>query len=273
MCTPFGIEMRMFAAESSTFLLTDPSLVLVRTSVLDYFEEQRKEIIGTNNDSTSPSISPSGHLLFRWERDMLLGEAECNLMRQVSVAIGYPAPGVNGEPMDFAGAYITGTKGELLREFPEFGHFRDIVFMLKTLMTPTSDALPEIRAWDPMDAQLKWKFECVAPIEAKRESQASLKHPKYKSGKFIVKGFQRDLRCVWNVEFDGETGETKNNGEDGKAWYQKLGGFLSNLFFTSASPRAPPSMADPSFLLGKKVTCEVSTVFFLFISFYNCYGN
>ena len=106
MCTPYGIEMRMFAAESSTFLLTDPSLVLVRTQVLDYFSEQRNEI-GENNLTS--------HLLFRWERDMLLGEAECNFMRQVSVSLGYPAPGVNGEPMDLAGAYLTGSKRELIR--------------------------------------------------------------------------------------------------------------------------------------------------------------
>ena len=131
--------------------------------------------------------------------------------------------------------------------------------MLKTLMTPTSDALPEIRAWTPMDAELKWKFDSVVPIEQKRESQSNINHPKYKSGTFFVKGFQRDLKCVWNVEFDDD-GETKEG--DSKVWYQKLGGFLSNLFFTSASPRAPPSMADPSFLLGKKVECEVS--FFIF---------
>jgi hypothetical protein len=245
MCTPFGIEMRMFAAESSAFLLTDPSLVLVRTQVLDYFTEQRKSITNTSN-----------HLLFRWEKDMLLGEAECILMRQVSVAIGYPAPGVNGEPMDLAGAYLSGSRRELLREYPELGHFRDIIFMLKTLMTPTSDALPEIRAWDPMEAELKWRYDSVAPIEAKRESQRTLDHPKYKAGTFNVKGFQRDLKCVWNVEFDEESGETKDTSSDSKAWYQRLGSYVKNLFFTSASPRAAPSMADPSFLLGKRITCE-----------------
>ena len=34
----FGIEMRVFQAESSTFLLSDPSLVLARTQVLDYLK-------------------------------------------------------------------------------------------------------------------------------------------------------------------------------------------------------------------------------------------
>ena len=146
MCTPFGVEMRMFAAESSNFLLTDPALVLVRTQVLDYFTEQRKTI-----------QAPDSHLLFRWERTMDIGDAETLFMKQVCVAIGFPAPGVDGEPLDLAGAYLCGgdhrinSSGkcrEVLREFPELAYFRDIIFILKTFMTPTSDALPEIRAWD-----------------------------------------------------------------------------------------------------------------------------
>ena len=85
----------MFAAESSNFLLTDPALVLVRTQVLDYFTEQRKTI-----------SSPESHLLFRWERTMQLGPAEALLIKQVCVSVGFPAPGVNGEPIDLAGAYL-----------------------------------------------------------------------------------------------------------------------------------------------------------------------
>jgi hypothetical protein len=34
---------------------------------------------------------------------------------------------------------------------------RDIVFMFKVLMTPTSDTLPELRRWRPRDATLAWR--------------------------------------------------------------------------------------------------------------------
>ena len=40
-------------------------------------------------------------------------------------------------PRGYAGEYLTGTRGEFLRDFPELGFFRDIVFMLKTLMAPS----------------------------------------------------------------------------------------------------------------------------------------
>ena len=68
----FGIEMRVFEAESSTFLLTDPSLVLVRTQVLDYFEDQRKHV---KDDC----------ILFRWERSMTVGSSEKELLDRVSL--------------------------------------------------------------------------------------------------------------------------------------------------------------------------------------------
>lgn len=258
MCTPFGVEMRMFAAESSNFLLTDPALVLVRTQVLDYFTEQRKTI-----------TAPDSHLLFRWERTMEMGDAEALFMKQVCVAVGFPAPGVDGEPLDLAGAYLcggdrstnnSGKCQEMFREFPELAYFRDIIFILKTFMTPTSDALPEIRAWSPMDAVLSWKFAPGAPLSARKEAQIDSTHDGYKPGTFKVAAFNRELKCVWQVDTLDKKAEAEESGVESKqeaaSWYKRLGGFVKDLFFTSASPRAPPSMADPSFLLGQKVKSE-----------------
>ena len=87
-----------FSKESSTFLLTDPSLVLVRTQVLDYFEDQRKHV---KDDC----------ILFRWERSMTLGSSEKELLDRVSLEMGYPR--------GYAGEYLTGVRGEFLRDFPE----------------------------------------------------------------------------------------------------------------------------------------------------------
>ena len=40
--------------------------------------------------------------------------------------------------------YLSGDKPELLDIYPELGYLRDIVYLLKAFMAPTSDALPEV---------------------------------------------------------------------------------------------------------------------------------
>ena len=40
----------------------------------------------------------------------------------------------------------------------ELSFFRDIVFLFKMLMVPSSEALPEICAWMPLDAALSWRY-------------------------------------------------------------------------------------------------------------------
>jgi hypothetical protein len=47
----------------------------------------------------------------------------------------------------------------LQRYNPEMLVMRDVVFMFKALMTPTSDSLPELRRWRPRDAALWWKYK------------------------------------------------------------------------------------------------------------------
>lgn len=41
--------------------------------------------------------------------------------------------------------YLSGDNPELLDVYPELGYLRDIVYLLKAFMAPTSDALPEVR--------------------------------------------------------------------------------------------------------------------------------
>ena len=71
---PYGIEMRQFGAESALFLLTEPRLVLVRTQVLDYFEQQR-------------SMVKADHVLFRWERSMEVSAAEDAFIAQICLEV------------------------------------------------------------------------------------------------------------------------------------------------------------------------------------------
>ena len=73
-----------------------------------------------------------------------------------------------------------------------------------------------------------------------------------------VRGFGGQiLQCVWPEAALGNDGSgstaSKTGGDD--AWYRGLLSRLKNLFFAndSALPRAPPSMANPSFLLGQVV--------------------
>lgn len=42
--------------------------------------------------------------------------------------------------------YLSGDNPELLDVYPELGYLRDIVYLLKAFMAPTSDALPEVCA-------------------------------------------------------------------------------------------------------------------------------
>ena len=64
------------------------------------------------------------------------------------------------------------------------------------------------------------------------------------TAKFKVSGFGgKVLECEWAVEGGDET------------WYRSLFAKMKSLFFKQ-TPRAPPSMANPSFLLGHPITKE-----------------
>ena len=43
--------------------------------------------------------------------------------------------------------------------YPDLPVFRDLVFMFKLMMAPTSAALPDLKRWKPADAALSWSFK------------------------------------------------------------------------------------------------------------------
>jgi hypothetical protein len=70
-----------------------------------------------------------------------------------------PAGGA-GLPRHFMhGQFFSGERPELLYECPALMLLRDVVFLLKCMISPSSDELPELKRWMPIDAELKWVFK------------------------------------------------------------------------------------------------------------------
>ncbi|CAN0273248.1 unnamed protein product, partial [Ectocarpus sp. 12 AP-2014] len=203
---PFGFEMGFFAVESEGAKLNDPAFQAVRCQVLDYFVRQRE---GLKED----------HVLFSFERSMAFSKAEFALIDQICLHMGFS----RHEPW----LYLSGDNPELLDVYPEIGYLRDIVYLLKAFMAPTSDALPEIKAWTPADARLHWSWKSV-------------------DEGYIVKGFGgHTLDCQAFID------------DDGKASRGALAAFRKFLKGMNMSKtRAPPSGANPSNLVEKRIDNE-----------------
>ena len=254
---PFGVEMRQFATESALFLLPDPAMMIVRTQVLDYFHAQQRGV-------------DEAHTLFKWEQAMECSSAEEIFIDQICLDVGYPRPAsfyglktdqdgvkemekVPQSQLLVAAQYITGERKEIISDFPEFAHFRDLIFLLKLMMAPTADSLPVVKAWAPADALLSWTAVYISPKKGEASEGRSavratiedlLVSAKPATAKFKVSGFGgKVLECEWAVE-DGEA-----------TWYRSLLAKMKRIFFKQ-TPRAPPSMANPSFLLGHPIEKE-----------------
>ena len=205
--TPFGFEMGSFAIESEGLQLSSPELQIARSRVLDYFAAQRASI-------------SEACTLFRFERSMAFGNAEFRLLQQLCLHLAFPS-----EPAaDLLPAYLSGESRLLLENFPEIGFFRDIVFLFKMLMVPSSDALPDLCAWMPLDAVLSWRY---------RSDEG-----------FIVCGFGRQLNAA-SMARQAEGGDN--------SWMSRGLRMLG----LSEKPRAPPSAADPSALLQSELGTEL----------------
>lgn len=160
--------MRHFERESERCQLYTPELAVARTQLLDYFGDLQR-------------AAPAENRLFRFERSMELGVGEGRLLSQLATQLGFAKDEAS------LGAFLSGQDSAMVDLFPELATFRDVVFMLKAeteprpsrdraeaelrcsrgsaerrrpcaaqaMMVPSGDALPELRAWTPMDATLK----------------------------------------------------------------------------------------------------------------------
>ena len=167
----------------------------------------------------------------------------------------------------------------LIDNYPELLLFRDIVFLFKSMMVPSSDKLPELKCWGPQDAALEWKFKAAS----QKDLDGDVSY-----GKFAVKGFGKWLECSSYVKeedpaaTDGGGGgsnnghlESKTGGGEknsrgrGKSVAASVMGAASGLIakgrrgmtrlvelVAGQKPRAPPSGANPSHLAGVRVVTE-----------------
>ena len=147
------------------------------------------------------------------------------LVGQLCVQMGFRR---TESPEKDAAAYISGESPELLDNYPELGLFRDIVFYFKLMMCSSVDDLPPIQRWEARDAALRWSFEPVmSGLPGFRSASAmSVK----------VDGFGRRLSAVRQRRQEG--------------------GVIARFMLSRPKPRAPPSGADPEFVVEPGVVTE-----------------
>jgi hypothetical protein len=131
---PFGFDIGTFEEESEYLKLSTPEAAVVRTQVLDYFHQMKK-------------VVPSDHMLFTFN-NMECSVTDKKFIDQICLQMGFER--------DLECDYITGADSVFIDHYPEIAFFRDLLFMFKMVMVPTSDRLPELKQWTPKDAGLKW---------------------------------------------------------------------------------------------------------------------
>lgn len=152
----FGFDAGYFRLESDNAKLADPYLQIVRSQCLDYFTQVRNTI-------------KDGNIIFRFESSMEFEGGERALLDQLCLEMGFP----RGEELPM---YLSGENTLVLDNFPELGFFRDIVYLFKALLAPSSESLPELRPWRARDAALGWGYKS--------------------EGGFVVRGFGSKLKCA-----------------------------------------------------------------------------
>lgn len=207
---PFGFDVGNFAEESEYLKFSSPETAAARTQVLDYFYQLKK-------------VVPEDHMMFQWEHGCECGNADKMYIDQLCVQMGFDRGAEN--------LFVSGLDPFLLDHYPEIAFFRDLVFMFKLVMVPTSDKLPELKAWMPNEAALHWNID--------------------KEGNFVVTGFGRKLDCKQD-DVSVEEQQVKQVVAR-KGFFSRLLRFVG---INGKKPRCIPSQANPSILLGEKVDTE-----------------
>jgi hypothetical protein len=228
---PYGFEMGHFAVEADFQRFYSPELATTLTQVLDYHTQRRASL-------------RDDHVIFQFERSMAFGPNDQRLMQQLCLQMGFPTT----ECADQLAEYFTGTTGmpEVIDTYAELAYFRDIVFMFKALMAPTSEALPEVKRWKPRQAALHWKFKPdkdarrAALKKQQQQQQAAGVVTDECFGSFEVTAFGRKMECAF-------LSDKQPSG---------LSRFFEMFSRSDVTPRVPPSAGDPSILAGQKIVTE-----------------
>lgn len=207
---PFGFDMANFGEESEYLKLSLPEAAAARTQVLDYFLQIKR-------------IIPEDHLLFNFDKTVDCTIPDRRYIDQLCLQMGFER---SQEPQ-----YITGVNEIIIEHYPEIQFFRDIVFMFKLVMVPTSDKLPELKPWKPSDATLNWTCDDKT---------------------YTVTGFHRKLDCIQNITVTVEEQQVQQV-TNKKGFFSRLWRFVG---MPTQSLRSIPSQANPSILLGERVDTE-----------------
>ena len=228
---PFGLTTGYFAIESEDASYTNPDMVLARTQMLDYFEQQKTFLTPT-------------HSVFCFEKSMELSDADHLLVEQVCMGTGFlrdsqcrsygvhlegphhPEEVSRQQKLDAANTvpkFMANEDHAFMDQYPELLFFRNIVFYFKAFMTPKSSSLPAIQRWRPMDSELHWA------VKEGRELQ--------------VHSFGQELKCC---AYENPEAEQK------KGLFSRFASMLSG----EEAPRAPPSASDPSNLADERIDNE-----------------
>eukprot|EP01060_Flectonema_neradi_P029194 TRINITY_DN3976_c6_g1_i2.p1 TRINITY_DN3976_c6_g1~~TRINITY_DN3976_c6_g1_i2.p1 ORF type:complete len:3023 (+),score=543.42 TRINITY_DN3976_c6_g1_i2:1734-10802(+) len=211
---PFGIDMSELASQTDSLLMCIPELVGLRTQVLDYFNQQRLEL-------------PDDHILFSFENGPELGAGDEQLIIQLAVSLGVEHYGGA-----HAARLLTGQRSELIEGCEEFIILRDTAFLLRLLLAPNVEDLPEPgKGWSATDACLSWEVGEELKID--------------------VVGFGKNLNSTClrpKKKVESQSVVTK--------FVKKIG----NVFSSKKTPRNL-SHADPSILAGEKIETEDDVLF------------
>ena len=144
--SPYGFSVdTTFTEQSQVMQFTDPTMITVRTKVLDYFHQQKAW------------LKPD-HILFDWEKlnegGGVGGSNMHAFFKQICYDMGFPSTQEN------LPAYLSGEAVELIEFYPELAYYRDIIFYFKYLMSPTQESFPEgNKLYETKDAKLRWDYK------------------------------------------------------------------------------------------------------------------
>lgn len=208
---PFGFEVGAFAEESEYLKFVNPESASARTQVLDYFSHLEKHV-------------PKENILFRFNESKQVGAAEKKFIDQLCLQMGFDR--------GYEKYFITGANSNFLDHYPEIGFFRDLLFMFKLVMVPTSDQLPELKPWTPEEAALIWSFN---------------------DDNYVVRGFNKELDCSQPSTTIEEEQFKSSSHTRPKGFFRRI---LQYIGLSGKQPRSTPSQANPSILLGERVDTE-----------------
>ena len=164
--------------------------------------------------------------MFKWERSMTFSSAEKNFMRQLCIQDGFE--------YDCLAEYWVNKRRAIFDLYPELRAFRDITMLLKFMMSPSVEDLPQIHRWKAEDAELTWSFK-----NAKNGDDVTTT--------FEVKAFDRAIKPSWPED----TYAPKDSKKKKVSFFSRLTNSIANLFFSSNKPpRTQCSLANVAYLTG-----------------------